>query len=125
MVFVGEGENHWPVVHVDDIADLYVRVLEKAAAGSLFHGAERDSVKVRDVALAASAAAGVAGKVSPWPLEEAREKLGAYADALVLDQRISSEKARKIFGWNPRASGILEDLRHGSYASRNASGARA
>lgn len=125
IAFVGNGENHWPVVHVDDVADLYVRALEKAAAGSLFHGAEKDSVKVRDVALAASEAAGIPGKVAAWPLEEARKTLGGFADALALDQRISSEKARKILGWNPRQAGILEDLARGSYALRNTSEARA
>jgi nucleoside-diphosphate-sugar epimerase len=123
--FVGNGENHWPVVHVEDVADLYVRALEKAAAGSLFHAAEKDSVKVREVALAASEGAGIPGKVAPWPLEEARKTLGPFADALVLDQRISSEKARKILGWIPRQVGIFEDLRRGSYAIHSASEARA
>jgi nucleoside-diphosphate-sugar epimerase len=125
IAFVGNGENHWPVVHVDDVADLYVRALEKGAAGSVFHAAEKDSLRVRDVAQAASEAAGVPGKISPWPLEEARKTLHAFADALVLDQRISSEKARKILGWNPRQAGILEDLRRGSYAVGNAGEARA
>ncbi|HYL47188.1 MAG TPA: SDR family oxidoreductase [Candidatus Limnocylindrales bacterium] len=123
--FAGDGENHWPVVHVQDVADLYVRAFEKAAAGSLFHAAEKDSVKVRELALAASEGAGVPGKVAPWPLEEARKTLGAFADALALDQRISSEKARKILGWNPRQAGILEDLRRGSYLARSKSEARA
>jgi len=123
--FVGNGENHWPVIHVEDVADLYVGALEKAAAGSLFHAAEKDSVTVRDVAQAASEGAGLPGKVAAWPLEEARKTLGPFADALVLDQQISSERARKILGWKPTQAGILEDLRRGSYAIRSASEARA
>jgi nucleoside-diphosphate-sugar epimerase len=123
--FVGNGENHWPVVHVEDVADLYVRALEKAAAGSLFHAAEKDSVKVREVALAASEGAGIPGKVEEWPLEDARKTLGGFADALALNQRISSEKVRKILGWNPRHAGIFEELRRGSYVARNKSEARA
>src|SRR6266852_952568 len=31
---VGEGANHWPLVHVDDLAELYVRLVERAPAGS-------------------------------------------------------------------------------------------
>jgi nucleoside-diphosphate-sugar epimerase len=123
--FVGNGENHWPVVNAEDVADLYVRALEKATAGSLLHAAEKDSVQVREVALAASEGAGILGKVEAWQLEDARKTLGGFADALALDQRISSEKARKILSWNPRQAGILEDLRHGSYAARNKSEARA
>src|SRR5712692_2890452 len=34
---VGEGANHWPLVHVDDLAELYVRLVERAPAGSVFH----------------------------------------------------------------------------------------
>jgi nucleoside-diphosphate-sugar epimerase len=123
--FVGNGENHWPVVHVEEVADLYVLALEKAAAGSLFHAAEKDSVKVREVALAASEGAGIPGKVEAWPLEDARKTLGGFADALALNQRISSEKARKILGWDPRQAGIFEDLRRGSYAIHSANEARA
>lgn len=118
--FVGDGHNRWPTVHVDDLADLYARALEKAPPGSIFHGAQGDSVRVRDAAMAASEAAGLPGKIEPWPLEEARRTLGAYADALVLDQRISAEKARKILGWEPKQIGFLEDLRQGSYSGRAA-----
>lgn len=121
VAFVGDGENHWPVVHVEDVADLYVRALQMGAGSAVFHAAEMDSVKVRDVALAASEGAGIPGKVAAWPLEEARKALGGFADALVLDQRICSEKARKILGWNPRPAGIIEDLRRGSYAIHDAS----
>src|SRR2546430_10140770 len=35
---VGEGNNHWPMVHRDDLAELYVRLVERAPAGSIFHG---------------------------------------------------------------------------------------
>jgi len=115
VVFVGDGENHWPGVHVADLANLYVLVLERAEGGSLFHGAQGDAVKVRDVALAASEAAGKAGYVAPWPLVEARKTLGAFADALVLDQKISADKARKILGWEPKQASFLDDLRRGSY----------
>jgi hypothetical protein len=34
------------------------------------------------------------------PLKEARAKMGAYADALALDQRVRSPRARAL-GWSP------------------------
>jgi len=106
--FVGTGENHWPVVHVDDLADLYVRALG-SVGGTLFHATDGFAYRVREIAEAA-------GVTESWPLDEARKTLGAYADALVLDQLVSSEKAQRAFGWQPRAASILDDLRHGSYA---------
>ena len=37
---VGPGENHWPLVHVDDLAELYVRLVERAPAGSVYDAAD-------------------------------------------------------------------------------------
>ncbi|HEX5322316.1 MAG TPA: NAD-dependent epimerase/dehydratase family protein, partial [Capsulimonadaceae bacterium] len=48
--FVGDGENRWTGVHVDDLADLYVAALHQAPAGTLLHGASGDAVRVRLIA---------------------------------------------------------------------------
>ena len=39
-----------------------------------------------------------------------------FADALVLDQQVSGEKAKKELGWAPRAGSVLDDLKTGSYS---------
>ena len=114
--YVGTGENRWPVVHVEDLAGLYVRAVEKAETGTLFHAAAGRAYRVKELAEAASFGADAGGRTESWPLEDARKTLGAFADALALDQQVSSEKARSILGWNPSAIPILEDLRSGSYA---------
>jgi nucleoside-diphosphate-sugar epimerase len=100
---VGEGANHWPLVHVDDLAELYVRLVERAPAGSIFHGTDASTRTVREIAEAASRAAGKEGKINPLPIDKARSALGApFADALALDQKVSSEKARTELDWRPR-----------------------
>jgi nucleoside-diphosphate-sugar epimerase len=114
--YVGTGQNRWPLVHVDDLADLYVRAFEHAAAGTMFLATDGSGFRVREIAEAASFGAGAGGRTESWPLEEARKTLGAYADALVLDQLVSSEKARTTLGWQIRASSLIEDLRRGNYA---------
>ena len=43
--------------------------------------------------------------------------MGAYADALVLDQQASGRRAQDLLGWKPRRPDVLEDLERGSYAS--------
>jgi hypothetical protein len=46
------------------------------------------------------------------PLEEARKKMGTYADMLVLDQRLASMRSHAI-GWSPTlhsASGAVPRL---------------
>jgi nucleoside-diphosphate-sugar epimerase len=111
--FVGNGENRWPTVHVDDLADLYVRALERAPAGTVLVATTSPSVKLKDIARAASEGAGAGGKVESWPLDEARQALGPFADALALDQQASSDAARTMLGWAPAAPNILEALRSG------------
>lgn len=113
--FVGTGENRWPFVHVDDLADLYLLALEKAPPGTLLLGVSGPSYRVLEVAAAASRGAGAGGKTNPWPLDDARAKLGAYADALVLDQQASGRRAQELLGWNPHRAGVLQDLERGSY----------
>jgi nucleoside-diphosphate-sugar epimerase len=113
--YVGNGQNRWPFVDVDDLAQLYTLAVEKAAAGSLYNAASGSAYRVNEVAEAASIGAGANGKTQSLPLEEARKMMGPFADALVLDQQVSGEKAKKELGWLPRAESILDDLKTGSY----------
>jgi len=113
--YVGDGQNRWPFVDVDDLAQLYVLAVEKAPAGSLYNASHGPSYRVREVAEAASIGGGAKGKTHATPLEEARKTMGAFADALVLDQQVSGEKAKKELKWSPRAGSVLDDLKNGSY----------
>lgn len=106
----------WPMVQLDDLADLYVRALERADAEGVVHAIAEETVPVVALAGAAARAAGVSGPVQPWPIEQARATLGrAYADALALDQAISGHRAGSL-GWRPRGIPAVEDLSVGSYA---------
>jgi nucleoside-diphosphate-sugar epimerase len=116
--YVGTGKNLWPLVNVDDLADLYLLALEKAPPGTLLLGVSGPSRRVSEIAAAASRGAGAGGRTVATPLEEARKKLGAYADALVLDQQASGRRAQELLGWKPRRPDVLEDIERGSYASQ-------
>jgi nucleoside-diphosphate-sugar epimerase len=94
---VGSGDNHWPMVHVDDLAELYVRLVERAASGSVYNAADASRLTQREIAEAASRAAGKDGKV------QAQQPDGSpFSEALALDQQMSSEKARNDLDWRPR-----------------------
>jgi nucleoside-diphosphate-sugar epimerase len=109
--YVGEGTQRWATVHVDDLAALYVLALD-APAGTVLNAAHGPSLPVREVAEAAAQANGA--EAEAWPLEDARERLGPYADALALDQQVSAERALGL-GWKPKFPSVLDDLRTGSY----------
>jgi nucleoside-diphosphate-sugar epimerase len=112
--YVGNGQNRWTCVHVDDLADLYLLALLKAPAASIFNGAHGAAIPLIDIARAASESAGAEGRVSAWPLDEARQSLGGFADAIACDQLVSGERAKRELGWRPSRHSILHELR--SYA---------
>lgn len=114
---VGDGTNHWPAIHVDDLGELFALALERAPIASIYNAADDSAFTVREIAEAASRGAGKNGATTLLPLEQARLVMGDFAEALALDQRISSAHARAELGWKPNAPSIVEDLERGSYAT--------
>jgi nucleoside-diphosphate-sugar epimerase len=119
----------WTLVHTADLGDLYARILGSAEpGGTLVIAAGTRPVPVRDIASETSRLHGTHGShgthhtPEPWPLSEARRELGVYADSLVLSQRLSGDRARRLFGWEPSGPSVLEELETGSYAPAKASG---
>jgi nucleoside-diphosphate-sugar epimerase len=104
--FVGDGSNHWSLVHLEDVARLYRLVLEQGARG-IFHAVDDSPVTVREVAAAASRAAGAEGATRGVPLEQARERFGPMADALCMDQRLAAVRSREL-GWAATRSSFTE-----------------
>ncbi|CAB3652436.1 2-alkyl-3-oxoalkanoate reductase [Paraburkholderia sediminicola] len=112
---VGDGHNHWPAVHVDDLATAYLSAVERAAsgdgrvAGQIFNVVTEDAVAVAEMGEAIRASIG-ADRVEPWPLDDARQSFGPFADALALDQTVSGQHARQVLAWKPDGPGLIADL---------------
>ncbi len=115
--YIGDGQNRWTMVHVEDLANLYVHAFQHGTAGTIYHGADGPPVRIVEVAEAASFGADAGGRIESIPLDQAKAKMGPLlVEALTLDQVVSGEKAKKELDWKPRAVSVLEDLRYGSYA---------
>jgi nucleoside-diphosphate-sugar epimerase len=117
--YIGKGDQQWTTVHVEDLADLYLKALAKPAAGAIWHGIS-GQVEVRKLAEAAAKSGGKKATVSSLPLEEARKTMGPFAEALAASQVITAEKTKQALGWKPSRPGILEDVAQGSYAKAEA-----
>jgi len=111
---VGNGDNHWSFVCIDDVASLYALALERAQAGSLYLAAHGTAVTARAVAEMTARAAGIPGKVDYLPLAVAREQMGAMADCLAMDQQVLSTKAARELGWRPNGPGVLQAIAAGT-----------
>lgn len=120
---VGDGQNHWPCVYDRDLADLYVRVAANADATGIFHATDEADERVGDIVDAIARHTAIKPDVRHMPLDEARTKLGSYADALALDQIVRSGRARAL-GWAPtlrsvsgNVARLLEEFRRAREAA--------
>lgn len=109
---LGDGGTHWSLVHVDDLAALYVLALG-AEAGASYIGVA-DVLTQRDVAVALSQAPGLPDEVASWSIEEARAAFGALADAMALDQLATGAKARRELDWSPQHADARAGLAAGA-----------
>jgi nucleoside-diphosphate-sugar epimerase len=119
--YIGDGANHWSLVHVDDIAELYVLALG-APAGSVYSGVTHTGLTMAEVAEAASHAAGCPGRTAPVSIEQAHAEMGPIADAFALDQQVSSARARSELGWDPPARDVLAEIAMPAEAAAGRSG---
>ncbi len=106
---VGSSQNRWAMVHIDDLADAYVRAAERGLTGEVFDVSDRSRATVLVMATAAARAAGFQGELRPVPLGEARRTMGDFADALALDQHVDARKAVRLLDWQPRHGGFVDE----------------
>ncbi len=107
LTYPGDGSQHWPMVHRDDVADAYLLALEHGKHGDHYLLADESHYTVKQLAQAAAAAAGVPAK--PWPADELVAKLGVYGKALLNDAQVTSAKARRELGWVPRHTSFVNE----------------
>ncbi len=108
---VGRGENLWSNVHIDDLVDLYLRVLERAPAGASYY-AENGEASMRKVCETISRALGYAGRTHGMSKEEAIAEFGAGPAAYTYgsNSRVRATRARRELGWAPRRDALLESI---------------
>jgi len=104
---IGTGEQHWSLVHVEDVAALYVAAL--GAPRGRVYAAVAEHQPVTSIATALAVAAGDL-EVRAVSTDEAAVRLGGLAAALAMDNRVSGDRARRELGWTPRHTDALATL---------------
>jgi nucleoside-diphosphate-sugar epimerase len=115
--YIGAGLNLYSNVHVDDLADVYVRAIERGAAGALYHAVAGEA-NFRSLAEAAAEAMGCGTR--SVTLEKAKEIWGERLGPLFfgVNSRSRAVRTRHELGWTPRHLDVVEDVRRGSYRAR-------
>ncbi|MFJ3803870.1 SDR family oxidoreductase [Streptomyces sp. NPDC090088] len=111
--YIGDGTNRWPAVHRLDAAHLFRLALESAPAGTALHAAADQEVPFKDIA--AAIGRGLDVPLKSIPGEEAQSHFGWLGMVAAADNPTSSERTRKLLGWQPEEQGLIADLEEGHY----------
>ncbi|KAF9567986.1 NAD(P)-binding protein [Agrocybe pediades] len=104
--YPGTPGGRFALVHCDDLADLYVRAVERSSlvAGQIFDAANDFTESVDDVL---NALAKASGATSP---PEYREPANLYEVALGTTHLIRPYLARSLLGWRPSKPGLVDGM---------------
>ncbi|WP_213813988.1 NAD-dependent epimerase/dehydratase family protein [Glaciihabitans sp. dw_435] len=116
--YIDEGANSWAPIHVDDLADLYVRALERPVAGA-YNAVGDVPFTFKELAEAIGDLTGAPAVSIPFAVAE--QSMGSAVTTLTSTSSLSAAKARSTFGWTPAAGSLTDDVRYGSYASSGTS----
>ena len=111
--YTGDGSNRWPAANTYDIGVLYRLALEKAPAGSTFHGVGDTGIPRKVIAETIAGKLGV--ETQSITDEQAPQYLGFLAAFAGFDNPTSNDKTREVLGWAPTHPGWVEDVETGHY----------
>jgi nucleoside-diphosphate-sugar epimerase len=99
---VGGEDVRWPLVHREDLANLYALALEGGVPRASYIGAAIDGFPVGRIVRAVARRYGTRNREPQIISADAiAAELGAWARGYALDQQLSGEKARRDLGWKP------------------------
>jgi nucleoside-diphosphate-sugar epimerase len=109
-VYFGKGLNRYSNVHIDDLVDLYLLVMEKAPGGSFFF-AENGNTSFKELAEMISAALGFGGRTVSLPVEDVIRQYGEDARLGVASNSLVVAANARRLGWSPKAPALADSLR--------------
>lgn len=109
--YVGEGANRWSNCHVEDLAALYLRVVERGPGGLSYY-AENGENEMKEIAVAISVALGFGGRADGFTMAEAIAEYGEGFATLSLgsNSRVRATRAHGQLGWKREHPTLLETI---------------
>jgi len=107
---VGSANVRWPMVHCDDLAQLYLLMLQHGDRGDVYNGAAIAGVRVGELAQTIARRLGASPELQVLGPDAAQQVFGELAAGFALDQQMSGEKAMRCLHWQPAHADVLADL---------------
>lgn len=108
LAIPGTGAQHWAMVHREDVAEAYRLGLQYANGGERYLLADDSRLTAGEIGGAIARVTGATAM--SWDAADVVKKLGPYGEALLLDQQVSSLKARRELGWTPRHASFVAEI---------------
>jgi len=100
------GAQYWGMIHRGDVAEAYLRAIERSTGGERYLLTDGSTPTARQVAEAIASVTGAVAK--PREAEEMR-KLGLAGRALLTSQKLRADKARHDLGWAPKHASFVDE----------------
>lgn len=98
---VGTVSTLWPLVHADDLGELYRLAMERGVGGQDYLGVADPGVSVEAIIEQVESNAGKKGWISVTPVDEAIRQHGSWIAGQARSQKIETRKAIDALGWSP------------------------
>ena len=119
VAIIGKGDQRWATIHINDLSKAYVLSAEKEINRAIFNICDPFHLTVREMAEAVAEAAGCPGKVVSLSDQEAYLKYRSLKQGLLVDQKVSSERAHRLLGWHPRHGSFVTEAKQSYLAWKN------
>ncbi len=107
---IGDGKNHWPLVHVDDLAQAYLLAVESNLCGQNFNIADPSEHTMTEIIKAIGRVTNCDGELHAMNPEDAKRLWGEVVDGFLLDHRVNSGKAQRLLGWFPQHKSFIDQV---------------
>jgi len=92
----------WPLVHVDDLARLYLLAAKNAPLGTDYIGVADSGSSVREIVSGVERSRGKVAQLRVVPVAQAVRDKGPWAAGYARSQNIETDLATRMLGWEPQ-----------------------
>jgi nucleoside-diphosphate-sugar epimerase len=103
---VGDGNSYCNFIHLNDLAKLYVLLVEKNEAG-IFHATDNVYLQIKEIVEALKNYLKVESKIISY--DEAMNLYGFAAFSHIFNQKVVTKRSLEI-GWEPEHKSFISDL---------------
>ncbi len=107
-IYIGNGENRWPAVNLEDAANFLVLALEKGKPGKKYNCIAETGIPFKKIAEGIAAKQNLPTK--SMTSEEASKYLGFLGYVMAMDCPTVSDISQKELGWTPTHNTLEQDI---------------